>query len=245
MAIGFSGLASKKPFQALVVDGVPSFDLLEKTQFVPRYRYLGEERIDNITDWALGHFRTHYKAEGLSKDSIFNYVYAVLNDPAYREKYATDLRRDFPRIPLYGNFERWAAWGKELIDLHLHFENLSSWPLGRVDTKDHTARTAGISPKAVLKADKDNGIIRLNGETQLVGVPPQAWAYRLGNRSAVECVLDQYSEREPADPTILKRFDAYRFADYKEAVIDLIGKVVRVSVETQRIIEQMNKSKLH
>jgi predicted helicase len=52
-AIGFSGLASFKPFQCLAVDRVPSFDLLEKTQFVPIYRYEKGSRLENITDWAL------------------------------------------------------------------------------------------------------------------------------------------------------------------------------------------------
>jgi predicted helicase len=70
-------------------------------------------------------------------------------------------------------------------------------------------------------------------------VPPEAWEYQLGNRSALEWVLDQYKERKPKDTTIRERFDTYRFADYKEKVIDLIMRVATVSVETMRIIESM------
>ena len=76
--------------------------------------------------------------------------------------------------------------------------------------------------------------------TTLQGVPPVAWEYRLGNRSAIEWVLEYHKERKPKDPTIREKFDAYRFADYKEQVIDLLRRVCTVSVETMNIIEAMN-----
>jgi len=65
VVIGVSGLSSSKPFQALACSYIPSFDLLEKTQFLPRHRVKESgERLDNITDWALAKFTTHYgKAE--------------------------------------------------------------------------------------------------------------------------------------------------------------------------------------
>ncbi len=91
----------------------------------------------------------------------------------------------------------------------------------------------------MLKADKDNGRIVLDSETTLAGVPAQAWDYKLGNRSALEWILDQYKEKKPKDPTIRERFNTYRFADYKDTVIDLLARVARVSVETQAIVETM------
>ena len=76
-------------------------------------------------------------------------------------------------------------------------------------------------------------------DTKLTGIPPQAWAYRLGNRSAIDWVLDQHKEKTPRDPTIREKFNTYRFADYKESMIELLAKVVRVSVETVAITEAM------
>ena len=73
----------------------------------------------------------------------------------------------------------------------------------------------------------------------LAGVPPEAWAYQLGSRCAIEWVLDQYKEKKPKDPTIREKFDTYRFADYKDAVIDLLRRVTRVSVETVDITARM------
>ena len=101
------------------------------------------------------------------------------------------------------------------------------------------ARAAGVLPKAMLKADKDNGSIRLDSETQLSGIPKEAWDYRLGNRSALEWILDQYKEKTPKDPTIREKFNTYRFADYKEKVVDLLMRVTRVSVETVAVSEAM------
>ena len=125
------------------------------------------------------------------------------------------------------------------MGLHIGYETVEPWPLRRVDTPDEGARRAGVAPKVVLRADKAAGIIRLDSETQLSGVPGEAWEYRLGNRSALEWVLDQHKERTPKDPTIRARFDTYRFADHKEKVVDLLMRVTRVSVETMAVVASM------
>lgn len=92
-----------------------------------------------------------------------------------------------------------------------------------------------------MKADKDGGRIIVDSETTLTGLAPEAWDYRLGNRSALEWILDQYKEKKPKDPTIRERFNTYRFADYKEKVIDLLMRVTTVSVRTIAVVESMRK----
>ena len=113
------------------------------------------------------------------------------------------------------------------------FEDAEPFALQRVD-KD------GAAGKATLKADKEKGTIVLDGQTTLNRVPAEAWEYRLGSRSALEWVLDQYKEKTPRDPTIRERFNTYRFADHKERVVDLLQRVCTVSVETVRIVNQLN-----
>lgn len=276
-AVLISGFPSAKPFQVFATQHFPSYDTLEKTTSLPRYRYTASgERIDNITDWALKEFHKVYGRDGrgtpakagaeggdgmisptrgeigqsrrsatraLGKDDIFHYVYAVLHDPLYRAKYALNLKREFPRIPFYSDFWKWAAWGEALMALHIGYEKVEPWPLTRTDTPDEKARAAGVAPKALLKADRDNGIIRLDTETQLSGIPRKAWDYRLGNRSGLDWILDQYREKTPKDPTIREKFNTYRFADYKEKVIDLLMRVTRVSVETVAIMEAMKEAR--
>jgi predicted helicase len=107
---------------------------------------------------------------------------------------------------------------------------------------DEKARKAGLAPKCILKADKDGGRIILDSETTLTGIPSEAWDYRLGNRSALEWILDQYKEKKPKDPTIREKFNTYRFADYKEKVIDLLMRVTTVSVRTVAVVESMKRA---
>jgi predicted helicase len=95
----------------------------------------------------------------------------------------------------------------------------------------------------MLRADKKNGNIQLDSETQLTGVPLEAWTYKLGNRSALEWILDQYKEKTPKDSTIREKFNTYRFSVHKEKVIDLLKRVTRVSVETMKIVEAMRAEK--
>lgn len=127
------------------------------------------------------------------------------------------------------------------MELHIGYETVEPWPLQRTDTPDAKARAAGQSPKCLLKADKDAGCIVVDSETTLAGVPPEAWDYKLGNRSALEWVVDQHKEKKPRDPTIREKFDTYRFADHKERVIDLLARVARVSVETVHIVQAMKE----
>lgn len=245
-AICYSDIGSRTDYCVLAVDGLADLHFgaaVDGYQQVPQFRFVDGERFDNVTDWALEQFHSHYGTlkRPIGKDAIFQYVYGVLYDPVYRQKYGPNLRREFPRIPFYADFWHWADWGEKLMALHVGYESVEPWPLNRIDAPDAKSRKAELRPKAILKADKDAGNIRLDSETQLTGVPPEAWTYRLGNRSALEWILDQYKEKTPKDPTIREKFNTYRFADHKEKVIDLLKRVTRVSVETMKIVEAMQK----
>jgi predicted helicase len=146
-------------------------------------------------------------------------------------------------MPFNTDFWRWADWGEELMALHIGYETVEPWPLERIDTPDQKSGKAGLAPKTMLKANKELGNIQLDSETQLTGVPAQAWTYKLANRSALEWILDQYKEKTPKDPTIREKFNTYRFADHKEKVIDLLRRVTRASVETMKIVEAMRAEK--
>ncbi|GAB1350127.1 hypothetical protein MASR1M107_23420 [Ignavibacteriales bacterium] len=244
VVIAFSGPGSSKPFQTLAQKIIYNYDLLEKTQCLPLYWYENGEKRDNITEWGLAQFVKRYGDETITKQAIFDYTYAVLHDPAYREKYKIDLKRDFPRLPFYTDFWQWVEWGKKLMELHLNFETVEPFPLIEVTKKEEeTVSSSGIQPKnkTRLSADKVNGTIMLDDVTTLTGIPPEAWEYKLGNRSALEWILDQYKEKKPKDPTIAEKFNTYKFADHKTKVIDLLKRVTTVSVETMKITEEMKK----
>ena len=254
LVIGFSGIASSKEFQTIASDTMVNLDTLEKTQCVPLYTFdENGNRQDNITEWGKSQFTTHYQDDSITKEAIFHYTYAVLHYPAYREKYELNLKREFPRLPFYKDFWQWSNWGKALMDLHLEYETVEPFGLKRteaakvsdtleVSDTSNTSNTSNTSKRKVkvkLKANKAKGIIEIDSNTQLEGIPDIAWTYKLGNRSALEWILDQYKEKKPRDKTIAEKFNTYQFADYKERVIDLLRRVCTVSVRTMELIEEM------
>jgi predicted helicase len=260
------GDATDKPFSTLATDILGDLNLLSPaaagTKIFPLYSYASDQSShDNITDWALKKFLAQYPNETLEKRDIFDYVYAVLHHPAYREKYALNLKAEFPRIPFYADFKLWAGWGKRLVELHTGYAKLKGTPLKRVDNfpKMLPSQTAlagldpksgtqeplalyGQAPKCKLKAHPAAGIIEIDAVTSLEGIPPQAWEYRLGNRTALDWVLEEYREKTPKDPTIKEKFNTYRFADHKEEVIILLTQVCQVSVETAEILKAMREN---
>ena len=119
------------------------------------------------------------------------------------------------------------------MDLHLNYEAIEPHNLKRTEIATKP------TPKAKLKADKTTGQIILDDNTELTGILTIAWDYKLGNRSALEWILDQYKEKKPKDPTIREKFNTYKFADYKEHVIDLLQRVCTVSIQTMEIIQKM------
>ena len=169
-----------KDFYALATKYLPDYHLTGDSDCLPLYRYTPDgERISNITEWGLRQFWEHYCDESISAEDIFAYTYAVLHDPAYREKYAVDLLREFPRLPFYDDFPAWVDMGQRLLDLHIGFESVEPFGLAREDLDIDAKRV-------ILRADKEAGVIRLDDQTRLTGVPESAWRYRLGSRSALE-----------------------------------------------------------
>ena len=234
-----------KYFYTLASDKLTDWHFTGDTQCLPLYRYTEDgERVSNVTQWGIDRINGHYRQEwgddfqaragedGITAEDIFAYTYAVLHDPVYRHDYRLDRLRDFPRLPFYHEFNIWKQMGQELLDLHVGFEQAEPYPLERVDLE-------GEPKRVILRADKAAGAILLDDKTTLRGIPPEAWEYQLGSRSALEWVLDQYKERKPKDPTIAEKFNTYRFSDHKEKVIDLLRKVCTVSVGTMEIVDGM------
>ena len=255
--ICFLAPGGRPKFSVLATDKVPSRALfIDGSQCLPLYRYTEDgERVSNITEWGLRGINEHYRKEfgerfeeavggaSITAEDVFAYTYAVLHDPVYRHDYAVDLLREFPRLPLYHDWDVWVKMGRELLELHIGFEDVEPYALERYDTNiDGQDGGDRVSPRVMLRAnaqDKERGEIHIDSETVLRGVPADAWRYMLGSRSALEWVLDQHKEKKPRDPTIRERFNTYRFADYKEDVIGLLLGVCAVSVRTMEIVDGM------
>lgn len=125
----------------------------------------------------------------------------------------------------------------------MNYESVEPYPLERSNPSTSSGQAVETLQRANVQtrliARKEQGLIEVDTATTLRGVPAEAWEYRLGTYSALEWILERYKEKKPKDPTIAEKFNTYRFADYKEQVIDLLLRVTRVSVETMKIVKEM------
>ena len=226
---------SQIPFSSQIINFLPSLDVGGRpSQCFPFYIYDedGTNRRENITDWALEKFRAQYGDGAITKWDIFHYVYAVLHHPLYRERYAANLKRELPRLPFAPDFHAFARAGARLAEIHVNYEQAAEYPLERLEQKG-VALDWRVER---MRLSKDKQSLVYNEFLTLDGIPPEVYEYRLGNRSALEWVVDQYQV------TIDKRSgitnDPNR-ADDPEYIVRLVGQVVAVSLETVKIVREL------
>jgi predicted helicase len=225
-------VGSDWPFFLLAVNSIPDLMPQGGSQCFPFYTYDedGTNRRENITDWALGEFRKHYGEQSISKWDIFHYTYGLLHHPEYRTRYAANLKRELPRIPMAPDFKRYAEIGAALMTLHIEYEQQAEFPLERTETGKLDWRVE----KMTLSKDKTQ--LKYNGFLTLSGIPAEVYEYRLGNRNALEWVVDQYRVSTDTRSGIVN--DPNR-EDDPEYIVRLIGQVVTVSVETVRLVKEL------
>ena len=223
---------SSKPFHVLLTDVIPDLHLTGDSQCFPFYIYDedGTNRRENITDWALAQFRAHYADETITKWDIFHYNYAVLHHPEYRERYQVNLKHDLPHLPFAPEFWQFVDIGRQLADLHVNYETLDVLP-NLIETPPLNWHVE----KMTLLKDKTS--LRYNESLTVVDIPAEVFDYRLGNRSALEWVVDRYRVREdPHGSGIVADPNRVEDAAY---IVRLLGQVMHVSVETVRLIGEL------
>ena len=228
----------RSEFSTLVSNLIPDLHTLSTSdgfQCFPFYTYDedGTNRRENITDWALTQFRTHYADDTITKWDIFHYNYGLLHHPVYREKYEANLKRDLPHIPFVKDFWGFAKAGAALADLHVNYESQPEYnKLKFVQTPDVPLNWRVEK----MKLSKDKTQVVYNNFLTLDGVPPKAFNYRLGTRSALEWVIDQYRVKTDKRSGIIN--DPNR-TDDPQYIVKLLGKVITVSVETVDIVDNL------
>lgn len=266
-AIVVTSYGSEKPFMALTVNRVSDLHLVGAgcgSEIFPFYVYEsdGVTYHENITGWTLEHFRKHYGDDKITKWDIFHYIYAVLHHPEYRSKYAENLKRELPRIPLVGSgtgvppvkdhgqdghattdhgqdgratstFWAFANAGKELAHLHVDYDKLEPYELA---FKENRSKPLSYRVEDKMRLSKDRKSLKVNDTLTLAGIPPETFEYRLGNRSGLEWVVDQYRVKEDKRSGI--RSDP-NCADDPEYIVRLVGQVIHVSLETVRIVKSL------
>ena len=178
----------------------------------------------------MAQLRAHYRDDTIGKWDIFHYVYGLLHHPIYRERYEADLKRDLPHLPYTPDFWEFAKAGERLGEIHVGYEEVDGYPLDFVETPD-TPLDWRVEK---MKFSKDKTQIKYNDFLTLDGIPAKAFGYRLGNRSALEWVIDQYWVETYKRSGIVN--DPNR-EDDPQYIVRLVGKVIAVSLETVEIVE--------
>ena len=266
--LGFylNGVHATAEFAVLAMDAMPCLDIFGKGgQYLPRYRYAEDEahdglfaplgsavgekgKIDNITDATVKSYRSVYGAT-LSKDEIFYYVYGILHSVEYRQRFEADLKRTLPRIPKVTGADRFHGFmeaGRQLATLHIGYENVDPYPLvetetGLVADDDEYNKYAVKKMKYGGKAGSwDKTRIIYNGHVTIEGIPVEAHEYMLGSRSAIDWILERYQVKtDKASGIVNDPNDLSRELQQPRYIINLLGRIVTVSVETNRIVGEL------
>lgn len=213
----------------------------------------GYRRRENITDDTLKAYRKHYADLGITKEDIFFYIYALLHHPEYRQRFQADLKKMLPRIPHVPGFHDFAAIGRKLADLHIHYETAEPYP----EVKEQWSLDAPTDPwqkyhivkpawsKQPSKRSKDHTTLVYNDYLTFTGIPREANAYKVGGSSPLGWVIDRYQIKTNKPSGITNDPNDYcRELNDPAYIARLIPSLVTVSMRTQSLITQLPKLQL-
>ena len=211
----------------------------------------GYRRVDNVTDATLASYREHYGDAGITKEDIFFYVYALLHHPEYRERYADDLKKMLPHIPRATGFHTYASVGRELADLHVNYERVEPYPSVQEEASLHAPADPWeryrIGERKMRfpklgRRDKDFTRLEYNDYVTLTGIPAEAQGYSISGRSPLEWIIDRYHVKtDKASGIVNDPNDFLREQGRPDAVVDLIKRLVTVSMRTQELLAALPK----
>ena len=260
-AIMVTGVGESKSFSCLMLDTLPNLHVIAAGQCFPLYYYETVERVggglfedatvvrdshrrkEGITDTALADFRRHYHDEAITKEDIFYYCYGVLSAPEYGERFAADLKRELPRIPLALDFWAFSRAGRELAHWHLDYEQVEPWSL-----EEERADQGELDDYAYYQIErmeflplggreKDRSTIIYNSRIRLKGIPLGAYDYVVNGKSAIEWIMERYQvTTDPESGIRNDPNDWCREHGDPRYILDLLKRIVRVSIETNRIV---------
>ncbi|WP_178704671.1 type ISP restriction/modification enzyme [uncultured Actinomyces sp.] len=209
----------------------------------------GYRRVDNVTDATLTSYREHYGDAGITKEDIFFYVYALLHHPEYRERYEDDLKKMLPHIPRAAGFHTYASVGRELADLHVNYERVEPYPSVQEEASLHAPADPWERYRigerkmrfpALGRRDKDVTRLEYNDYMTLTGIPAEAQGYSISGRSPLEWIIDRYHVKtDKASGIVNDPNDFLREQGRPDAVVDLIKRLVTVSMRTQELLKTL------
>ena len=250
LLICVSGIGSSKDFSLLMTNHISDFQMQFNTQCFPLYYYEKQEQLeqslfgkdetkyvrhDGVTDFILTKAQRAY-GDDVTKEDIFYYVYGFLHLPKYRTMFAADLKKSLPRIMLVDkaeDFWRISRVGRDLADLHLHYEQQSP-PEGV--TVEGDKGNYLVTKLKFLKKDQRDTIV-YNNDITIKNIPLRVYDYVVNGRSPVEWIMDRYQVKVDKKSGIENNPNDWAIEHNKPRyILDLLLSVMTVSLKTQEII---------
>ena len=265
-----SSPGDSKDYSCLITDHIPDLHLVATTQCFPLYWYeekktanqqtlfdIGNEdkyvRRDGISDWILKEVRSRYNTKSISKEMIFYYVYGILHSPDYRTRFAADLKKSLPRIPIVDDvntFMEFYKAGKALAKLHLNYEQVPPCEectprvSDFVKSDNYTEYDHFRVEKMRFPSKTDKSTILYNGNIRIDGIPAKAYDYIVNGKSAIEWIMDRYAVRQdPASLIVNDPNDWSREHNNPTYILDLLLSVINISIQTVDIVAALPKLK--
>lgn len=255
LVITIPGAGGTKATMPLISDAICDLHMNGDAQCFPLYWYekreksqgvldLGMEedkgdytRRDGITDYALKEYRRAYGDPKIMKEDIFYYVYGLLHSPAYRSKFENDLKKELPRIPRVKGFWDFVRAGRRLAELHIGYESVEPYP---ATVEQQAGGDYRITDKMRFPKKGVKDTIVFNGTTIVRDIPLEAYDYIVNGKSAIEWVMERYAVTTDKDSGIVNDPNLWcREHGDDRYVIDLLLRVVAVSVETVKTVKAL------
>lgn len=262
LVICLSGIGANKVFTALISDKIPCLDMVEKGQCFPLYWYeetkqertlfdcLSEPenefyaRRDAISDFGLNQARKLY-GNKTTKEDIFYYVYGFLHNPGYRAEFAADLKKMLPRIPFVGDstvFWKYVKAGRELAQLHLHYEDYAHEAAGVTVRINNAVHDNFEVTKMRFASKEDKSMIIYNPFITITGIPAEAYEYVVNGRSAIEWIMESYQIKTHKESGIVNDPNDWAKEHNKPRyILDLLLSIIAVSMKTIEIVKGLPK----
>ena len=254
--IVLTGVSVPRPHTALMTDAVPDLNILTANSTFPMYVYepcsvsddglfddpdtvtiAGYRRKDNINEATLSTYRDSYRDVTIGKEDIFYYVYGLLHSPTYKGTYKADLQKMLPRIPKASDFWGFCAAGRELAGLHIGYESVEPYPLIEIATSDVTGDERFRVERMSFGSRKDRSLIVYNRHITLEGIPEAAYGYQVNGKPALEYLIERFQVSTHKESGITN--DPNDYSDQMgdpRYIIDLVKRMITVSLETARIV---------
>jgi predicted helicase len=211
-----------------------------------------ESRHDAITDGGLARFQAAYPGEAVKKDDLFYYTYGILHSEDYRARFADNLSKELPRLPIVVGAENFWAFvdaGRKLGSLHVGYETVEPYP---VTIAQGVIRLANIAdPEAFYRVEQmkfagkrpkqDRSSVVYNANITMQGIPLEAYEYVVNGKPALDWVMERQSVKTDKASGIVNDANRYAIETVGDPAYPLLlfQRMITVSLETMKIVRAL------